>query len=248
MVDRRTPLGEGARSVAPLLVGVAPFGLVTGATAVDAGFPPGLTVAMSALVFAGASQLAVIELVRSGATPAVVVGTAAVVNLRYLMYSASVAPYFRSFGRVWRTLLGYLLTDQTFALSVTRYERADGPAGRGGDPAARKWYYVGVAVPVWAVWMAGTVAGVVVGARVPPEWSLGFAIPLTFLALLVPAVGDRSTAVAAAVAGVVAVGGAGLPFNLGLVVAALVGVTAGAAVDRRDGGGPGDGDRGGGPP
>lgn len=215
----------------PLLLGVAPFGLVAGAAAVETGFPPSLAVAMSVIVFAGAAQLAVVDLVGNGAAPAVVVATAVVVNLRYLIYSASIAPYFRSFGRGWRGVLGYLLTDHAFALSVTRYESDDPIAGRDADPAARKWFYFGAAIALWVTWIATTVVGVVVGAKVPPGWSLEFAVPLTFLALLAPTVEDRTTGVAAVVAGGVAVGTAGLPLNLGLPVGALAGVLAGATVD-----------------
>jgi predicted branched-subunit amino acid permease len=214
-----------------MVLGVAPFGVIAGAAAVDAGFSPVLTVAMSAVVFAGASQLAIVDLVGSGAAPFVVVGTAVVVNLRYLMYSASIAPYFRSFGRVWRPVLGYLLTDQAFALSVTRYESEADLAGRDAGTMEKKWFYVGGAGTLWTVWMLTTVAGVVVGAQVPPSWSLEFAIPLTFLALLVPAIEGHASAAAALVAAAVAVGGVELPLNLGLVVGALAGVVVGAATD-----------------
>jgi predicted branched-subunit amino acid permease len=231
MADRRPAAVAGAREMAPMILGVAPFGVIAGAAAVDAGFSPVLTVAMSAIVFAGASQLAIVDLVGGGAAPLVVVGTAVVVNLRYLMYSASIAPYFRSFGRAWRPVLGYLLTDQAFALSVTRYESENDLAGQGADPLERKWFYVGGAATLWTVWMATTVVGVVVGAQVPPSWSLEFAIPLTFLALLVPAIEDRSSAVAAVAAGSVATVGVELPLNLGLVVGALSGVVFGAATD-----------------
>jgi len=230
---------EGVRDVAPLLLGVAPFGLVAGAAAVDAGFSPLLAATMSVVVFAGAAQLAVIELVDSGAAPAVVVTAAVVVNLRYLMYSASFAPYLRSFSRRARPVLTYLLTDQAFALSVTRFEGGEGIAGTDDDPEARQWYYFGAAAALWVTWQVTTVVGIVVGARVPPEWSLEFAIPLTFLALVVPNVEGPASAAAAVVGGVVAVVGIGLPFNLGLIVGATAGIVAGLVVDRAsEGGGP----------
>lgn len=219
MVDRSAVVA-GVRDVSPLLLGVAPFGLVAGVTAVEAGFPPEIAVAMSVIVFAGAAQLALIDLVGQGAAPAVVAATGLIVNLRYLMYSASIAPRFRRYAARWRALCSYLMTDQAYALTVVR----EGPV---------RAYYLGAAATLWVTWQATTVAGVVVGASIPPAWNLSFAIPLTFLALLVPAVEDYPTLSAALVGGVVATAGVGLPFNLGLVVGALAGVGVGAVVALR---------------
>ena len=156
---------------------------------------------------------------------AVVVVTALVINLRMVMYSASIAPYFQGVATRWRAGLAYLLTDQAYALSVTRF---------GDDrPVRRRWYYLGAAAPLWAVWQVCTVVGVVVGARVPESLPLSFAVPLTFLALLVPAITDRASGVAAAVGGAGAAVGVGLPLNLGLIAGALVGVLAGLVAESR---------------
>lgn len=225
MASRRDSFLEGARAVAPVLVGVVPFGLVAGAAAVGVGLSGLQAVGLSVVVFAGASQLAAIELLGQDAPLAVVALTALVINLRMLMYSASIAPYFRTVATRWRAGLAYLLTDQAYALSVTRF--------RAERPVRRRWYYLGAALPLWIVWQLCTVAGVVVGARVPESLPLEFAVPLTFLALLVPAVTDRASAVAAAVGGTGAVVGAGLPLNLGLIAGAVAGVAAGVAVETR---------------
>ena len=219
---RRSVLG-GVRAVAPVLVGIVPFGLIAGAAAVRVGLSGLQAVGLSVVVFAGASQLAAIELLGSNARPAVVVATALVINLRMLMYSASIAPYFRETATRWRAGLAYLLTDQAYALAVTRF---------GADrPVRRRWYYLGAALPLWAVWQVCTVLGVVAGARVPDSLPLSFAVPLTFLALLVPAVTDRASGTAAVVGGAAAVLGAGLPLNLGLVAGAVGGVLAGLLVE-----------------
>lgn len=225
MSSRRDAFLDGARAVGPVLVGVVPFGLVAGAAAVRVGLSGLQAVGLSVVVFAGASQLAAIELVGKDAPLAVVVVTALVINLRMTMYSASIAPYFRDAATRFRAGLAYLLTDQAYALSVTRF--------RTDDEVDRYWYYLGAAVPLWIVWQICTVVGVVVGARVPESLPLEFAVPLTFLALLVPSITDRPSAVAAATAGVIAVVGTGLPLNLGLVIAAVVGVVVGLAVETR---------------
>ncbi|AAV46792.1 4-azaleucine resistance transporter AzlC [Haloarcula quadrata] len=223
---------RGVRDVAPLLLGIIPFGLVAGIATVNAGLGLPAAVGLSVVVFAGASQLAALELLGQNAPLTVVVATAVVINLRLLMYSASIAPYFRNFTGRWKAMLAYVLTDQAYALSVASY--------RSDSETDRKWYYLGVAVTLWAVWQVTTIAGALLGTGVPDAWGLEFAIPLVFLAILVPAIEDAATAVAAAVGGAIAVVGAGLPLNLGLLVAAGVGITAGVLTESATGGTDGD--------
>lgn len=219
----------GVRAISPLLLGIVPFALVVGITAVDAGLSTVQAVGMSVLVFAGASQLAAIELVGETAPVAVVVLTAVVINLRFVMYSASIAPHFRWLGAPTKWLSAYLLTDQAYALSVTEY--------RGTDPAERSrlWFYLGTAVTLWAIWQVGTLTGALVGATVPAGLSLEFAVPLTFLALLFHALDDRPTQAAALVGGGGAALAAPLPFNLGLVTGAVAGIALGVVLERRAG-------------
>jgi 4-azaleucine resistance transporter AzlC len=226
-VNRREDFIAGVTATTPVMLGVIPFGLVAGAAAVGAGLSLVQAVALSVVVFAGASQLAMIELFGQNATLAVVVGTALIINSRLVMYSASLAPHFTQEARRWRGLMAYIMTDQAFALSVTRY--ADGMEG----VTRKRWYYLGTAAPLWVVWQICTVIGVVVGASVPGWLPLRFAVPLTFLALLVPAVGTRAHATAAVVGGGVATVGVALPYNLGLLVGAVLGVAAGTAVARQ---------------
>ncbi|WP_241686250.1 AzlC family ABC transporter permease [Halorubrum amylolyticum] len=209
----------GVRDVSPLLLGIAPFALVAGVAAVDAGLGLAEAVGMSVIVFAGASQLAAIDLIGENAPLAVVVGTAVVINVRMVMYSASIAPHFADYGRRLRAGLAYVLTDQAYALSVAEFE---------ANPGRSRWrYYLGAAGALWVVWQIGTVAGVVVGASVPDAWGLTFAVPLVFLALLVPAMKDRPTTAAGVAGGTVAVVAAGLPLNLGLLAGAVSGIAVG---------------------
>lgn len=223
MSSRRGSFLDGARTVAPVMVGIAPFGLVAGAAAVRVGLSGLHAVGLSVLVFAGASQLAAIELFGENAPVVMVVVTVLVINLRMTMYSASLAPYLQAFSTRWRAAMAYLLTDQAYALSVAEF-RAD-------ESVDRKWYYLGTALSLWVVWQICTVIGVVVGARVPESLPLEFAVPLTFLAILVPTITDSPSAVAAAVGGTIAVLGADLPLNLGLITGGVVGVIAGLVVE-----------------
>jgi 4-azaleucine resistance transporter AzlC len=219
----RDAVETGVRAALPLVPGIAPFALVAGVTAADAGLGLVEAVGMSVVVFAGASQIAALTLLGENAPLAVVVGTAAIINLRLVMYSATIAPYFRSLSARWKAVAAYVLTDQAFALSVSKYAT--------DDRIDRLGYYLGISLTLWVVWQAGTAAGVLLGTGVPAAWGLEFAVPLVFLAILVPAVTDRATAAAAAVGGGIALAGASLPFNLGLVVGAVAGVAAGLVTE-----------------
>lgn len=220
----REAFAAGFRDVSPILIGVIPFGLISGAATVAAGISPAAAVGMAVLIFAGAAQLASVQLIAAGAASPVILLTAVVINLRMLMYSASLAPYLRQANGAWKSLLAYLLTDQAYALSVVRYEQDLAPE-------LRRWYTAGVATTLWVVWQASTIVGIAVGAQVPPAWGLDFAIPLTFLGLLIPVLQDGPTRVAAGGAAIAAVVAAPLPYNAGLLIAAAVGIAAGLAAE-----------------
>ena len=212
---RREGVREGLTAVAPLLVGVVPFGLAFGVAASQSTIGGGLGYASSIIIFAGAAQLAAVQLFDAGAATAVVIATALVINSRHLMYSAALSPHFREFPAAWRLALPYVMTDQAFAVSIARY--AQGPV----DPAFKRWYFTGAALALWVTWQLTTATGVLVGGGVPESWSLDFAIPLVFLALLVPAAQTRPGLAAAIVGGGIAVLGHGVPYNLGVAVERL---------------------------
>jgi 4-azaleucine resistance transporter AzlC len=222
---RRDAFFAGVRSILPITLGVIPFGVIAGVAAIEAGLATGQAIALSPIVFAGAAQLATADLMARDAAPVVIVLTALVINARFAMYSASLAPSLRGIGLATRALAAYLLTDQAFAVSVVHFDRTR----EGLD--VRTAYYFGAAAPLWVIWQVTTVIGVLIGSGVPPEWSLDFAIPLVFMALLFPAISDRGTRLAAAVAGISAVALVGLPLNLGLLAASALGIAAGTIVE-----------------
>lgn len=223
----RTDFVAGMRDVAPAVVGLVPFGVVTGIAAVDAGIPALQAVAMSAFVFAGASQVAASELIGQNAPVVVIVLTVLVINLRFVMLSASIAPYFERLSGGWKWLSAHLLVDVDYAVSIAKF-KAD-------EAVARKWYYLGTALPLWVMWVGASIVGIVLGAAVPSGLQLEFAIPLVFLTLLFSALDDRATQAAGLTAGVVSIPGVMLPFNGGLLVAAVLGVVAGLFAERRFG-------------
>jgi 4-azaleucine resistance transporter AzlC len=225
--SRRAEFFAGVRAQGPLLLGVAPFGMAYGAYAVNAGLSEGFAQAMSVIVFGGASQFVAVRLIVNGVPGAVVVLTVLLVNTRHMLYSASLAPHTEHLSRRWRWLLAYLLTDEAYATGITRYRRA--------STTYAHWFVLGSSVALWVTWQLTSSIGVFVGAAVPNSWSLDFALPLTFLAILMPALKGRGTVAAAVVAGVIAVVGFRWPYGTGLLTAMLVGMAAGIAADRQTG-------------
>jgi predicted branched-subunit amino acid permease len=169
--------------------------------------------------------LAAVPLLSAGASVAIVLLTVLIINLRLTLYSASLAPHFRRLPAGWKGLLAYLLTDQVYAATITRFNEGE------TREADKRWYYLGVALAIWVTWQAATMAGVVLGAWASEGWSLDFVLPLIFIAAAVPAIKDRTTGAASLSAGVAAVLCAALPLNLGLITAALVGVLGGLVAE-----------------
>jgi 4-azaleucine resistance transporter AzlC len=225
----QTEFIAGVKAELPLLVGVVPFGMIYGVLALSAGVPPVAAQAMSAIVFAGSSQFVAAQLFAAAAPGLVIVMTAGIVNLRHALYSASVAPYIRSLNPVWKWLLAYLLTDEAYAVTITHYDSEDNPT----RPGNKHWYYLGAGLALWSSWQLSTALGIFMGAQVPESWSLDFTLALTFIALVVPGLKDKPALASALSAGICAVLLAGMPYKLGLMAAALVGITAGMILEVR---------------
>ena len=215
----------GLRAGLPLLIAVGPFGLVTGVAMAAGGVPPLQGMAMSVLVYAGASMLAATQLLVDGAPALVIVLGAFIVNLRLFMYSASIRQHFAGEPLRRRLLVSYALVDNPYALFMQRY--AAHPE-RGG----KYEFFCGLAVPIWLGWQATVLAGLLVGTQLPPAWKLEFAAPLAFIAMSIPFLRDRALLAAAACAGATAVAAHGLPLRTGLALAALAGVGAGLLAER----------------
>ena len=222
---RRREFLMGARDEAPILLGVAPFGVIFGALAMAAHLPVLAAQAMSAVIFAGSAQFIAAQLFATGASGVVIVLVVFVVNLRHALYSASVAPHVRHLGPVWKAVLAYFLTDEAYAVVITHYNKP-------GDASRKHWYFLGAGLMLWSVWQVSTAAGILLGARIPPDWPLGFMLPLTFIALVVPTLRQRSMVAAAVAAGIAGYVTVAFPLKTGLLLAALVGIATGMLVER----------------
>jgi 4-azaleucine resistance transporter AzlC len=218
---------SGIRDELPILIGVIPFGMIYGVLALAAGLPPGVAQAMSAVVFAGSAQFLAVKLIGTGTPALVIILTAFIVNLRHALYSASVAPHIKRLSPLWKGLLAYLLTDEAFMVTITHYNVPSNSSPLTYDEGKEHWYFLGAGLALWGSWQISTAVGIFLGAQVPSAWSLDFTLALTFIALLVPNIKDRPTAVAALAAGFTAMLAYGLPYKLGLIAAALVGIVIG---------------------
>jgi 4-azaleucine resistance transporter AzlC len=215
----------GVRAELPLLIGVFPFGMIYGALALNAGLSRTAAQLMSSIVFGGSSQFIAAQLIHDSAPGFVIVLTIAVVNLRHMLYSASLAPYVASLSTRWKTLLSYLLTDEAYAATIIHYEQ------EGLTPLGH-WFFLGAGLSLWFTWQVSTALGIFLGTAIPDSWSLDFALPLTFIAMVVPVLKNRAAIAAALSAGVVALLAYSLPYKLGLILAALVGIVVGTFLEK----------------
>ncbi|MBI5792953.1 MAG: AzlC family ABC transporter permease [Rhodocyclales bacterium] len=219
----------GLRAVMPLLLGVAPFGVIYGVVALQSGIPALAAMAMSTIVFAGSAQFLLAQLVGAGAPFLLAAGAVGLVNLRHALYSASVAPVLARLPQRWKILLAYLLTDEAYAAAIPHL-LAD---ARGPQPSRAHWILLGSGVGLWSGWQVSTLAGVLIGSSLPADMGLDFALPLTFIAIVVPMISTRALFAAAIAAGAAAVALAALPYKLGLFLGALAGLAVGAALGRK---------------
>lgn len=221
---------QGAKDMVPLLVGTAPFGVIFGALAIASGLSPLATMGMSLFVFAGSAQFVAVGLLTQGTGAAVIVLTTFVVNLRHALYSASLAPYVRQLSQIWLILLGFFLTDETYAVVINRYRNKD-------SAPFRHWYFLGSALAMYVTWQLSTLLGIIAGQRLQSmaDWGLEFAMVVSFIGIVVPMLISRPMLVCALVAGTTACVLRDLPNQLGLICATVVGVAVACLMARRAG-------------
>jgi len=216
-------LRAGAADMLPASIGLLPFGLVCGVGSVAAGADAFEAWGMAAIMFSGAAQILAAQMLAVDAPLAVIVLTSVVLGLRFLMYSAAMAPHLRQLEPRWQRVLAFLLTDQAFAAAIRRFD--------GGDPRRGAMYFLGGGGWLWLCWQVSCMAGYFAGNLVPASWSLEFAVPLCFIALIAPLMRNLPSALAALVAGVAVLLLSGLPMRLNLVVAGLLGIAAATMLD-----------------
>ena len=217
----------GALAAIPMIIGGVPFGLIFGSLAISQGLEPWVPIAMSLIVFAGSSQFVALGLIAVDAPLWVIVSTTFIVNLRHLLYAADFIKYIRHLTMPWRVVLGFGLIDETYAAVKPHY--ANGKL----DQATGHWAYFGAFLAYYMMWNITTIIGVVAGELIPglSEWGLEFAMVATFIGIITPYLRTLpywSTFLCAAAFSLIL---HDLPNNLGMLVAALLGVAAGVFTD-----------------
>jgi predicted branched-subunit amino acid permease len=217
---------QGFRDGAPFVLVVIPFSALFGVLGTEAGLSVFETMTFSVVVIAGAAQFTALQLMVENVPTLIVLASALAVNLRMAMYSAHLTPFLGSAPLWQRALAAYFTVDQSYACSISKFER---------EPALtvpqRMAYFFGAVTPVCPLWYLFTLVGAVVGGRIPDSFALDFALPITFLAMITPMLRTLAHVVAAVVAIVIALVCADVPYNLGLIIAGMAGMVAGARTE-----------------
>lgn len=231
---RKSAYRQGIIDAAPFILVIIPFATLFGVLATEAGLNVFETMAFSIVVIAGAAQFTALQLMQENVPTVIVLISALAVNLRMAMYSASLTPYIGAAPLWQRALCAYLTVDQSYVVGVSKFERAPDMT-----VPERVGYFLGAVTPIVPLWYGFTLVGALIGTQVPDSWALDFAIPITFLAMIAPMFRTAAHVVAALVAMVVALLAAGVPYSLGLIIAGIAGMMAGAQTElwmsRREG-------------
>ena len=201
-----------------LAVGAVGFGFVYGLAAREAGFSPVEAMAMSFIVYAGAAQFAAVGYVASGlAWPGIILLTA-LLNARHLLYSAALRPWLRDVPLPRRAVMAHLVTDESFALSISHFRRV-------GRPDERGFWLAAIGPDGIFTWVLGTLLGVVLGAQIPEPGRLGIDVifPAAMIGLAVGLITGRRELAAAIV-------GAGVAVGVALVSSPSIGIVSGGII------------------
>ncbi len=219
---------RGLRDGTPFLLVLLPFALLFGVVATEAGLRMSQTIGFSLLVIAGAAQFAAVQLMTENAPVLVVAGTALAVNMRMAMYSASLAPHIGKAPLGIRAVIAYFLVDQSYALSIMEYEKRPDES-----TAAKIAYFFGTISLMCPLWYVFTVIGALIGTKIPPEYALDFAVPITFLAMIAPMLKTPAHIAASITAVVLSLLLIDVPLNGGMILAALAAMAMGAYIELR---------------
>lgn len=216
---------RGLIATLPMMISAFPFGLIFGALATSHGLSPVATMSMSLFVFSGSAQFIAIILLGTGSAIGVIWLATLILNLRHLLYAATLVDHVRHLNQVWRFGLAAWLTDETFAVMERRYRLE-------GGGAHAHWYYIASCLGMYLNWAFWTYIGVVVGTRFEDigAWGLEFAMVVTFIGIVMPALSSRPYWLAAITAGAIATLANALPYKLGLMLGALAGIAVGLAL------------------
>jgi len=208
---------KGITDVSPLMIPVVPFGIIFGVLAIDLGLTPITTIAMSIIIFGGASQIIFLQLFSAGASSLVILSSVGAVNSRHLLYGAVLSEHMSEFKMIWKIIISYFLVDQAFAVTNSYLKIS--------NDKDRAFHSFGAGVTCWVIWQTTTIIGIFLGSIIPEKLGLSFAVPLTFLALIVGDLRKLINVIVIIISGLIATFGYEIiPFKAYVIVAAVCGL------------------------
>ena len=224
MNNRLKTLSRGIIDVSPLMIPVFPFGIIYGVIGMELGFGAYMTLGASVIMFAGASQIVLLQLFSGGASSFVIFSSVGAVNSRHLLYGAVLSEHLSSLRLTWKLILSYVMVDQAFAVSNSYFKKNK-------NDKNKHYHLLGAGFTCWTIWQISTIVGIVMGSIIPDELGLSFAISLTFLALLIDDFRKLKNIIVMLVSGVVAtIGYNTIPFKAYIIVAALLALITAALI------------------
>ncbi len=216
---------NGIKDVSPLMIPVVPFGLIFGVLSIEIGFTPLETMGMSIIIFGGASQIILLQLFSGGASSLVIISSVGAVNSRHLLYGAVVSEHLSDLKLIWKIIISYFLVDQAFARSNVYFKK--------NNEKNKYFHLIGGGVTCWVIWQTTTFLGIVLGSFIPEKLGLSFAVPLTFLALLVNDFRKLINVIVIVISGLIATFGyLYVPYKAYVIVAGLVSLIVAAILTK----------------
>jgi len=223
----KAPFLKGIIDALPLIVGGVPFGIIFGTLSLNAGLDVWQTIGLSSIVFAGSAQFVAVGMLAAGTSLGFIVGATLIVNLRHLIYAASLLPHVKHLPQRWRIPLGFLLIDEVFAATYPRYLN-------NADCGNNHWHYLGVGVAFYVSWNVATIVGILFGANIEgiADWGLDFAMSATFIGMVMPHLVNKPMVAGVMCSGVLAVLTYSLPHKIGLVISSVAGMSVGYMLEQ----------------
>ncbi len=210
---------KGIADVSPLMIPVIPFGIIFGVLAVDLGFSALTIIGMSIIIFGGASQFIFLQLFSAGASSLVILSSVGAVNSRHLLYGAVLSEHMSDFKMIWKIIFSYFLVDQAFAVTNSYLKN--------NNDKNKAFHSFGAGATCWVIWQITTLIGIFLGSIIPESLGLTFAVPLTFIALLVNDFRKLINIVVIIISGLISTFGYFIiPFKAYVIVAAVIGLAS----------------------
>ncbi len=225
MLSKKKLFTKGMLDVAPHMLSVIPFGIICGAIGVELGFDPYLVYGMSIIIFGGASQIVFLQLLSGGASSLVAVTSVGVINSRHLLYGAVLSEYLEKLSFIKKLLISYLIVDQGFAESNKFFKKNK-------SEQYLHYHLIGTGATLWICWQIATLSGIVLGSFVPDELGLKFAIPLTFIAIIVQDLKKIDHVIVMLVGGTSSLIFFNAPFKLYIIISPIIALLIAGLISR----------------